>query len=277
MVWGKSTTLVLVCGFGLAACGPDGQAAPETDTDTDTETGTGGSTGDSAASASVSVSAGSMSAGSATTTVGESTTDTPPPADSSGGDDRPPPPETTSDSGECPFGTEGCLCDVGSMCEDGLECIDGTCVAPPACDPLDTDAHADEASAYVLEGIDCGNGIDLGVAATLFGPETDWYTYPGGEVFMCPERPAAQVATDVVADVCVYLECTSGGDVVNLVCADGSTDATSPDQRLGCCGQDGAGVAGYDCSGFGGKDVDVWISVGTAEETCSDYAMSYAM
>lgn len=274
MVWGKSTTLVLLCGFGLVACGPEGQAAPDTDTDTETGTDTATGTGGSTSSASV----GPIT-GNATTVGNDGTTDVPPPPpDSSGGDDPPPPPpETTSDSGECPFGTEGCLCDVGSMCEDGLECIDGTCVAPPACTPLDADAHADEASAYVLEGIDCGNGIDLGVAATLFGPETDWYTYPGGEVFMCPERPAAQVATDVVTDVCVYLECISGGDVQNLVCADGSTDATSPDGRLGCCGQDAAGVAGYDCSGFGGKDVNVWISVGTAEETCSDYAMSYAM
>jgi hypothetical protein len=201
--------------------------------------------------------------------------DPPPPVDSSAGDD-PPPPET--DTGECPYGTEGCLCDVGATCDEGLMCNDeGTCVAPPACEPLDADPHGDEASAYPLEGIDCGNGIDLGVAATLVGPETDWYTYPAGEVFMCPERPAAATAADITTNVCVFIQCLQG-DAVMVQCSETSVATDSPEGRPGCCGQDQAQVFNYDCSGLGsGKDVDVWISVGTDEEACSDYAMSYAM
>lgn len=213
--------------------------------------------------------------GSATTTVGTTDDPPPPPPDSSG--DDPPPPDTT-DTGECPYGTEGCLCDVGAACDEGLECNDeGVCVAPPACRPLDADPHADEDGAYPLEGVDCGNGTDLGVVATLFGPETDWYTFPGGGVFMCPERPAAAVVTDIPTDVCVFLVCNDG-DVENLQCAEGSMSADSPSGRPGCCGQDQAGVFTYDCANFtGNKDVDVWISVGTEEEACSDYALSYAM
>lgn len=199
----------------------------------------------------------------------------PPPPDSSG--DGPPPPPTT-DTGECPYGTEGCLCDVGAACDDGLSCNDeGICVAPPACRPIDTDPHGDEDSALALEDLGCGMGADLGVIGTLEGPEVDWYVFAGNEAFMCPERPAAAVSTDITTEVCVFLECASGGNVQNLQCEMGSMNTDSPDGRVGCCGQDQAGVFGYDCSGFGGKDVDVWISVGTDEEACSDYAMSYAM
>jgi hypothetical protein len=213
--------------------------------------------------------------GSATTTVGDASDDLPPPPDSSG-DDPPPPP--TTDSGECPFGTEGCLCDVGAMCDEGLTCNDeGVCVAPPACRPLDTDPHGDEASAYPLDPLDCGNGNDLGVAATIVGPETDWYTYEGAEAFGCPENPAVAVMADISLDVCVFLECIQG-DASPLMCGMGNMNADSPDGRPGCCGVDQALIAGYDC--FGGfpssKDVNVWISVGTGEAACVDYAMSYA-
>jgi hypothetical protein len=197
------------------------------------------------------------------------------PPDSSAGDDRPPP---VTDSGECPYGTEGCLCDVGAACDEGLMCDDeGTCVAPPACEPLDADPHGDEASAYPLEEVSCGNGIDLGVAATLAGPETDWYTYLGSEVMFCPEQPAAEVAADISTEVCVFIQCVEG-DAANVSCADESTAADSPEGRPGCCGENQASIADYDCTGmFVGRDVDTWISVGTAEEACSDYAMSYAI
>jgi hypothetical protein len=165
---------------------------------------------------------------------------------------------------------------VGSTCEDGLECEEGTCVAPPACRVLDEDFHGDEGSAYGLEGLACEGTNDLGVIATLFGPETDWYTFAGNEGFGCFEQPAAIVIADITTDVCVYIACLEG-DVIALDCADGSSDETSPDGALGCCGQDQTGIAGYDCSGLGSsKDVNAWISVGTAEESCTDYALSYA-
>lgn len=276
MAWGR-TTLVLVCGLGLA-CGPEGQAPPETESDGETETGS--STGDAgsasasasvSASASASASAGSMS-GSATTTMGTDD-DPPPPIDSSGDD---PPRET--DTGECPYGSEGCLCDVGAACDDGLDCNDeGVCVAPPTCEPLDGDPHDDEASAYPLEGLACGNGNNLGVVATLAGPETDWYTYAASEAMFCPERPAVAVAAGISADVCVFIECVEGNAGM-VQCAENSMSAASPEGRPGCCGQDQAQIFNYNCSGFGsGKDVDVWIAVGTDdEEACADYEMSYA-
>jgi len=213
--------------------------------------------------------------GSATTTADGNTDDPPPPADTSAGEDDPPPPATTDD-GECPYGTEGCLCDVGATCDEGLECIEGTCVAPPACPQLDVDPRADEDSATMVDEVTCGNGNDLGVVGTLAGPDTDWYTFLGNEVMFCPEQPAATAAADVTVQVCVFIECVEG-DADNVSCADESSAADSSGGRPGCCGDNQAQVANYDCGMFQPRNVNAWVSVGTTEEVCVDYALSYAI
>lgn len=271
MVWGRAP-FAFLCGLAVA-CGPGGSATPDTDGETDTDTDTEGTTGDSDPTnpTATNPATSSPTATNASNSGSTTTTDTGP-VDSGDSDTSPP---TT---GECPYGTEGCLCDVGAMCDEGLSCSDeGICEAPPACRPLDRDPHGDEASAYELDPLGCGDGMDLGIIATLEGPETDWYTHFGGEAFQCPEQPAATaMALGIATEVCVYIECVEG-NAVGVMCGNGSGDATSPDGRPGCCGEDAAQISGYDCMGqFAGKDVDVWISVGTDEEACADYALSYA-
>ncbi|MCA9649908.1 MAG: hypothetical protein H6712_34625 [Myxococcales bacterium] len=272
MDWGKTTTIVLLCSLGLA-CGPEGQMAGETEGDSESEdTGTtGDATNPTATSPTTMTTASSMS-GSATTTATSGTEDTGP-VDGSGDTAETMPPV---DTGECPYGTEGCLCDVGAQCDEGLSCNDeGICVAPPACEPIDTDPHADEGTAIGLDELGCDQGMDLGVIGTIEGPETDWYTFFGNDANFCPEHPGALVMAAVPLDVCVFLECANGGDLVFITCGGGSMDAMSPDGRTGCCGVDTAVVEGYDCSGFGGKDADVYISVGSDEAICEDYGLSY--
>lgn len=257
--------------MGLA-CGPDGEQAPDTDSEGETESEESGSTGNTNPTTTNSTVGTSSATGTTSTTGPAPTTTTGPDPDTATSD--PPPPET--DTGECPYGTEGCLCDVGAACDEGLDCNDeGICVAPPACEPIDTDPHGDEASAISLDPLDCGMGGDLGLVGTVAGPETDWYSFVGNEAFGCPEQPGAAVVAADPLEVCVFLECTNGGDVDPLDCAAGSTDATSPDGRPGCCGDGAAMVEGYDCTGFGGKDVDVWISVGSDQQICADYELSY--
>ncbi|MCA9710684.1 MAG: hypothetical protein KDK70_32885, partial [Myxococcales bacterium] len=256
MVWSKVFGVVLVCGVGLA-CGPGSPTAvgTETDTETDTEGSSGTTNGTNPTTTSPTTTPTTVASMSGTATTGEDTADT---ADT-GSETTPP---TT---GECPYGTEGCLCDVGAACDEGLDCNDdGICVAPPACRPLDQDPHGDEASATELDQLGCGDDTDLGLVATLQAPETDWFTFFGAEAFMCPEQPAAvAMALGITTEVCVYLECVEG-TAVGLTCADGSTDATSPEGRPGCCGEDGAQITFYDCMGqFAGRDANVWISVGS--------------
>lgn len=178
----------------------------------------------------------------------------------------------------CPVGTEGCPCDAGSACDEGLTCnAGGTCEAPPACRSIDTDPHADEATATVLGNVGCDSVIDLGLIGTLDGPETDWYRYFGNEgLVLCGEQPEATVVAAIATEVCVYMECLEGS-ASGVSCAAGSSPATSPDGRPGCCGQDQAHINDFDCGGFlTPKNADVWISIASAENGCVDYELAYA-
>lgn len=269
MDWGKTTIIALCCGLA-SACGPEGITAPDTDSEGESEgTGTGTTGGDASATSPTATNPTAASgSGSATTTA----TDTGPSVDSSG-DTMPP-----ADTGECPPGTEGCPCDVGAACDEGLTCNvdDGTCVGMPACRTIDTDPHDDEATAIGLDELACDEVVELGVIGTIEGPQTDWYTFFGNAAQFCPEQPSAAAAAEVPLEVCVFLECDNGGDVFPLNCGAGSMDATSPDGRAGCCGTDSALVEGYDCTGFGGKDVDVFISIASNEMVCADYSLEYS-
>ncbi len=277
MGWARAS-LVMMCGLALA-CGPDGVASPETEGETDeSSSGTTGSSNSASATNTATATTpttNSSNSGSATTTNPTATVTTDPPPDTSATDD---PSETTppTTTDECPFGTEGCLCDVGAECDEGLFCNDeGICEAPPDCRPLDTDPHGDEDSAYELEGLMCGDGNDLGVVGTIEGPQIDWYTFFGNDFFGCPEQPAAAIMADIDLEVCVYIECVEG-TTSGVTCGEGS-DATSPSDRPGCCGPNTAQIGNYDCTGmFASKDVDVYISVGSDEMICQDYALSYA-
>ncbi len=253
--------------LGMAvACGPEGVAAP-TETDAETESGTASDTGDGEtgpSSATDSPPPGTMS-GTATTTSSTTT-----PADSSGD----PPPDTD----DCPPGEQDCPCDVGAACDEGLDCDDrGVCVEPLSCKPLDEDPHDDEGSAYEVTDVGCSGIIDLGVVATIQGPQTDWFTFMGGESFGCQEQPGAEVTADVDLEVCLFIQCLEG-NTVGIDCAGGGRTTTSPDGVEGCCDTNQAGIDDYDCSGmFTGKDLDAWISVGSDERVCVDYALMYSM
>lgn len=262
----------------VAGCGPAAETA-ETESETEDGTGTAGSTGED---------------GSPTTTPPPTTDPTNMTdgmtdgmtngADSSG--DTNPDPSTTGpgsgdgpdpDTGDCAPGTEGCLCDIGSTCDDPLSCVEGICTGGPACIPIDMEDHALESSALELDGLGCDAAMSEPALGTVVGPEADWYLFPGNDASFCPEQPAAVVTADVPLDVCVFLECDSGGDVDPLQCGEAAVEVTSPDGRPGCCGDSAALVESYDCTGFGGKDVDVFISVGSTDMVCADYDLDYSL
>jgi len=170
---------------------------------------------------------------------------------------------------------EGCLCDIGAACDDGLMCVEGTCTAMPACRPLDEDGHDDEDTALSLDMLNCDESNDIMGAGTVEGPQVDWWVFGGQASFGCPEQPAAAVTSDVDLDVCVYIECLDGS-AVGVQCVD-SVDTESPGGRPGCCGTNAAQFEGYDCSGIGsGKDVDVYLSIASADLVCADYDVEYS-
>lgn len=255
--------LVVVAGLALA-CGADDAG---TGAGTEEVTGTGGSTEGATTSASTSTG----TAADPTTIAGGSSGDTGPVADSGS--------ETAEPTTEgCPVGTEGCPCDDGRSCEAGLECsAEGVCEAAAACRALDPEPHGDEATATMLGNVGCDSVVDLGVIGTLDGPETDWYRYFANEgLVLCTERPEATVVAAIDVEVCAYIECLEG-NASGVSCAGGSSAATSPENRPGCCGQDQARIDDFECGGFlTPKNVNVWVSIGTSEQACVDYELSYA-
>lgn len=176
----------------------------------------------------------------------------------------------------CPLGSEGCPCDVGASCDEELECdIDEGLCLPPVCDLLDPDPHQDEGSAIVLEGVECEQSLNLGEFATMEGPQTDWFRYPGDAKGMCDEQPRAMVGADAPMQVCVYIECQSGNDVTSYECGEGVM-LDSPEGRPGCCAETAVLMADYDCMGMN-EDVDVYLSVSSVEELCENYVLSYGL
>ncbi len=260
----------------VLGCGPAAQMAADTESETEDGSGTAGSTDD----------------GSPTTTPPPTTDPTDPTnmtnaVDSSGGTDPDPttggtgPADSSGDgpdpdTGGCPPGGEGCLCDIGSLCDDPLVCVEGICVAEPACAPIDMVDHSLEDDAIELAGLGCDAAATEPALGTIVGPEADWYWFAGNDAGFCPEQPAAVVTADVPIDVCVFLECASGGDVQDLTCGRASTPLDSPQGRPGCCGESAALIEGYDCSGFGGKDANVYISLSSSAKICADYDLDYS-
>lgn len=257
MDWGR---LSLTLAFSsLLACGSDD--SPQVETDGATEASTGASTGGA---------------------TDDPTTGTPPDGTTSDGDASGTGPDTNTDgpgsdsSGGCPPGTDGCPCDGGTECDPGLVCGgEGTCEPAPACRSVDLEPNDDEASAFMLKGVNCDNMSDLGVIGTLEGPETDWWRYFGEEgLILCDEQPQVTVSADIDTDVCAFVDCLEG-TTSGVSCGGGSMAADSPEGRPGCCGTNGAHVTGYECTGgfLPPQNVYVYVSVTTAEVVCADYGM----
>lgn len=266
----KGSPYLVVIALLAGACGSEDPPAG-TATEGQASTGTGESTDGPGTSMATSATS-AVTGADATTMSVESSGDTGPVTDSG---------EETAGSTtteECPAGTEGCPCDGGRTCEAGLVCSgEGVCEPGAACRSLDPDPHADEATATMLGSLGCNSSTDLGLIGTLDGPETDWYRYFGNEgVVLCAEQPEATVAAAIEVEVCAYIECLEG-TASAVVCAGGSSSATSPEGRPGCCGSGQTRIDDYECGGFlSPKNVDVWISVASTEEACEDYALSYA-
>ena len=123
-----------------------------------------------------------------------------------------------------------------------------------------------------LDGLGCGDNLDLGVAATIEGPQFDWYVFAGNEQGFCGEEPSASVTADQTLSVCVFIECQNGGGA-SRTCGGGSLEADSPEGRPGCCGDNSAVITDYGCEGWGGEDLDVYVQVGSDAEVCLDYGL----
>jgi hypothetical protein len=266
-----------LCGVVLVSvavgCGPGGQIA--VDTDGDSETGTGSSTGEPMSSASASATApttANPTAASAsadgsddgtTTNVDPDSTGT---AGSDAGTDGPP----------CIPGELDCPCDIGSICDGDLQCVEGTCVATPACEQPEGEPNDDEASAIDLGQLDCG-GMAIATDGALDGAaDEDWFTLTPDAGVVCFADPTATAVGDGDAEmtVCIYADCNMGG--TNVGCGFGmnaGTPDTSPDGAEGCCNTGTAVLDSVTCGAFDQSYVS-WVRVSAAQDQCLPYSLT---
>lgn len=269
----------------LGGCTPGIEVAQETEGDTETGSGTGTGTGDAgmtAASVSAtspsSQTAASMSASGAdddadddddagvttamTTNVDDDTTG-PGPLDTTAGDDE-----------SCTPGELDCPCDVGSTCEDDLQCVEGTCVAAPGCEP-EGEPNDDEASA--IDGGDLQCGADpIELEGAFDGTDIDWYTVAPMGGGICFGSPGASVAVDGDAEVtvCIYAECNMGGTNVGCGLGPGSgMPDTSPGGVDGCCGTGSASLDSVSCNSLD-QTIVAWVRVSAAQDECLPYTLT---
>lgn len=270
--WTTALVLVIGCaGEGTSADGED-----ETGTGTETDGTEGGATtlttaGPTTSAGTTATTQGGTTAGSAsadstddgTTTAGEATT-----ADesSAGSEDR------------CPPGQEGCLCDLGSTCADGLECIDGTCVAVAACEQPEGEPNDDEASAVALADAECGAEPAMQPGA-LDGDESDWFAYALTGDF-CPFGEASVTVTngdELDLTVCLFAVCESGTSMATCGFANGLDEATSPDGHEGCCGTNQTSIDQANCGFMAPLPSTVHVQItGAPTKECLPYDLSWS-
>ena len=214
---------------------------------------------------------GSSSGGTPTSsTTDDSTTGTTAVDESSTGDA-----EGSSSTGEaCEPGTQNCPCGEGDSCDDGLECIDGTCYDPAGCQgkQQDTEPNEDEASAQDLGTVGCGALSE--VMGSSEPSDVDYFRLDLddlGEDCPASDGTIAIATSTEELEVCMFFSCNAGAASVNC---GANTDATSPDGLPGCCGTDSV-EPDFFCSGVN-NDSEVFLRVGELDANmCIDYALAY--
>lgn len=134
-----------------------------------------------------------------------------------------------------------------------------------------------EATAVDLGTIDDCNGSGSTVTGLLFGvADVDWYKYQGVDTFGigCSVDPKRTVTSSDPLTLCKYFQCPDNDETFD--CPSGTSPATSPDGRPGCCG-DGGFTVGLTCgsSSLNSDDALVYIKLETAVNDCVNYSLSF--
>jgi hypothetical protein len=213
-----------------------------------------------------------------TSTTSTSTTSTSAPDDDDGSDDGND--DDGSDDGEdetgevCPAGTEACPCD-DDACDGDLLCVQDACEAPISC-PADINAPNDseENAAYLGQINDCNwNGGT--VEGVLSWGDEDWFHYTGTDAFGCWVDPAREIVADADLRICKFFECLNGIENTEFTCPPGTSSATSPAGRPGCCGSSGFKMGVYDCAGTSNDSAHVFIRIDQGAQQCVAYTFDY--
>lgn len=146
----------------------------------------------------------------------------------------------------------------GDVCDD---------IAPG--EPNDT-----EATALFLGQItddDDDGGLLSGILVD--DSDADWFTYDGVDTLGYTVDPTRSNFPSGQLRLCLFAECVNGS-AIDIACIDGSTAATSPDGRPGCCKDGPFSLSTFDCVSED-DDTRVYIRVDQPASACLDYSILY--
>ncbi|MBW2523584.1 MAG: hypothetical protein JRI23_05390 [Deltaproteobacteria bacterium] len=182
-------------------------------------------------------------------------------------------------SGDCLGASAGVACGATEACQDG------SCYALPCEDLWELTAHTNDTennATTLSDGTveDCAE--QQAVVGLLDGADdVDWYTYLGsdGSCIVNPLHLVEQATAPV--RLCVFLECVDTASATFFTCPAGTTEATSPDGRAGCCitGTDESFELGdLSCTSSMDDSAYVYVRVddpAATASTCARYSVRY--
>jgi hypothetical protein len=182
-------------------------------------------------------------------------------------------------SGDCLGANAGDACGQAEVCENG-DCQAVTCNDQWEQNPGDNDTETTATVLSVDPIGDCASAVtESGVING--GEDVDWYTYEGddGNCWVNPLQSFNQASDD--ARLCAFFECVDPNATTQFTCPMGTTNATSPQGRFGCCETSSTAsfeVDDLNCTGTINEDIYVYIRVddpaGTPG-TCTSYVIEY--
>jgi hypothetical protein len=144
--------------------------------------------------------------------------------------------------------------------------VGGACIDP--LEPNDIEAQASDLGSFN----DCDDSGSM-VQGVLDGvDDVDWYRYVGSDDFGCVVDPTRLLTATHSLRLCKFAECTDGS-TASVSCTDGSSPATSPDGRPGCCHTLSFGMD-VDCDAVS-DDATIYIRLDTPGDACVVYDLEY--
>ena len=133
-----------------------------------------------------------------------------------------------------------------------------------------------ESTAHDLGTIGDSDSEGGSVSGMVAGPmDVDWYKYLGEDNFGSVVDPTRTLSSSHPVRICKFFQCLDNA-ANDFSCPNGTTDATSPDGRPGCCGTAGFDVS-LSCgsSSLNSDDAWVYIRIDSQQNQCVTYTLGY--
>jgi hypothetical protein len=150
----------------------------------------------------------------------------------------------------------------------------------PICnDPGPGEPNDTEPTATSLGAIgDCDDEGDM-ISGVLDGPtDADWYKIDGNDASsFCVVDPSRSLQSSSPVRLCKFIQCKNG-ESTNFSCPGGTTPATSPQGRPGCCSMGGFTIGDLGCGGstLDSDNSTIYLRLDNPQgAACPSYTVAY--